>query len=77
MARMGFEDAPLAIALTQQLDLSRDVLDALAEAASPDLALATLARIVGRRPLRLAALREDDAAAPPAVRRARGERRAG
>ena len=44
MARMGFEDAPLAIALTQQLDLSREVLDAVATAASPDLALATLAR---------------------------------
>ncbi len=35
MARMGFEDAPLAIALTQQLDLTREVLEAVAAAAAP------------------------------------------
>ncbi len=59
MARMGFEDAPLAIALTQQLDLSRDVLDAISVAASPDLALATLARIAETDRSLMPALRQD------------------
>jgi glutamate-ammonia-ligase adenylyltransferase len=59
MARMGFEDAPLAIALTQHLDLSRELLDAVAEAASPDLALATLNRIVEKDPSLMPALRQD------------------
>ncbi len=60
MARMGFEDAEKAIAITQQLDLSRDVLEAVAQAASPDLALATLSRIVDVDRSILAALREDE-----------------
>ncbi len=60
MARMGFEDAELAIALTQQLDLSREVLAAVAAAASPDLALATLARIAAVDRALLPALRSDE-----------------
>jgi glutamate-ammonia-ligase adenylyltransferase len=60
MARMGFEDAERAIALTQQLDLSREVLGAVAAAASPDLALETLARLVAEDRSLLAALRGDE-----------------
>jgi glutamate-ammonia-ligase adenylyltransferase len=60
MARMGFEDAELAIALTQQLDLSREVLGAIGAAASPDLALATLARLAEVDRTVLPALRNDE-----------------
>ena len=60
MARMGFEDAERAIALTQQLDLTREVLGAVAAAASPDLALETLARLVAVDRKVLAALRTDE-----------------
>ena len=59
MARMGFEDADTAIALTQALELDQDVLTALAHAASPDLALATLARMSEVDRSVLGALRTD------------------
>ncbi len=60
MARMGFEDAERAIALVQQLDLSREVLDAVARAASPDLALETLTRLAAVDRRVLPALRSDE-----------------
>ncbi len=60
MARMGFEDAERAIALVQQLDLSREVLDAVAHAASPDLALETLTRLAAVDRGVLPALRSDE-----------------
>jgi glutamate-ammonia-ligase adenylyltransferase len=60
MARMGFEDAPLAIALVQHLDLSHEVLDAVAATASPDLALATLNKLVDNDPSLMPALRQDE-----------------
>jgi glutamate-ammonia-ligase adenylyltransferase len=60
MARMGFEDAERAIALTQQLDLTREVLGAVAVAASPDLSLETLARIAAVDRSVLTALRRDE-----------------
>ncbi len=60
MARMGFEDADLAITLAEQLDLGPDVLGAVALAAAPDLALATLARIADADPGVLEALRTDE-----------------
>ena len=56
---MGFEDAGRAIALLQQLDLSREVLTAVGQAASPDLALETLARLADADRSVLAALRVD------------------
>ncbi len=59
MARMGFEDAERAIALTQQLNLGQDVLAALATAASPDLAIAALARIAEVDRAVLSAMRSD------------------
>ena len=60
MARMGFEEADRSIALVQQLDLSREVLEAVAQAAAPDLALETLARLVDVDRSVLTALRDDE-----------------
>ena len=60
MARMGFEDAAAALALTRKLGLADEVLAAVAQAAKPDLALSTLARLAEADPEVLVALRTDE-----------------
>jgi glutamate-ammonia-ligase adenylyltransferase len=57
---MGFEDADRATALAQQLNLTHDVLVAVAQAAAPDRAIAALADIAEADPTLLPALQGDE-----------------
>src|SRR4051812_37374273 len=63
LARSGFADSAAALALINDLDASDDLVDALAAAADPDLAIASLRRLVDAasdRPRLAAAVARDE-----------------
>src|SRR5690606_17690122 len=61
LARLGFADAATAARLVEEAGVEQgDLLDALADVADPDLALASLTRLAEREPAALDRLRADD-----------------